>query len=137
MTVSSLRRQLRGRWGRGDYVNGSRTMKLPWGGRAIVDRDKLTTYCLNPGHPRGKHKARVFAAALGITAENVDELRSALLAAASTKEAQPTIADRFGDRYLIDFEFSGPAGTCIVRSLWILRRGDSAPRLTSCYVKQR
>lgn len=26
---------------------------------------KLTGYCLNPEHPRGKHKARVFASALG------------------------------------------------------------------------
>ena len=34
----------------------------------IVDRQKLTGYCLNPDHPRGKHKARVFAK-LGFTTE--------------------------------------------------------------------
>ncbi len=49
-------------------------MKLPGGNAAIVDRQKLTGYCLNPEHPRGKHKARVFAM-LGLTAENADELR--------------------------------------------------------------
>ena len=37
-------------------------MKMPGGEAAIVDLAKLTGYCLNPEHPRGKHKARVFAA---------------------------------------------------------------------------
>ena len=46
-------------------------MKMPDGDVAIVDRQKLTGYCLNPEHPRGKHKARVFAT-LGFTAENAD-----------------------------------------------------------------
>jgi hypothetical protein len=36
-------------------------MKLPNGDRAIVDLEKLRAYCLNPQHPRGRHKARVFA----------------------------------------------------------------------------
>jgi len=45
-------------------------MKLPGGEDAIVDPEKLTGYCLNPEHPRGKHKARVFATALGFTSEN-------------------------------------------------------------------
>jgi len=42
---------------------------------------------LNSEHPRGKHKARVFAT-LGITAENAEELRAALLTAAATADAQ-------------------------------------------------
>ncbi len=42
-------------------------MKLPNGERAVVDIIKLQDYCLNPAHPRGQHKARVFAAALGLT----------------------------------------------------------------------
>lgn len=58
-------------------------MKMPGGDAAIVDRENLTGYCLNPEHPRGKHKARILAAALGFTAENADELRVALLAAAA------------------------------------------------------
>ena len=36
-------------------------MKLPNGERAIVDCRKLDEYCLNPHHPRGRNKARVFA----------------------------------------------------------------------------
>lgn len=33
-------------------------MKMPGGDAAIVDREKLTGYCLNLEHPRSKHKAR-------------------------------------------------------------------------------
>ena len=72
-------------------------MKVPGGDAAIVDRQKLTGYCLNPEHPRGKHKARVFAT-LGFTAENADALRAALLMAAASGDAQPAASDQFGDR---------------------------------------
>jgi len=109
-------------------------MKLPGGDAAIVDPKKLTGYCLNPEHPRGKHKARVFAT-LGITAENANELRAALLKAAANVDAQPTASDRFGDRYVIEFEVRGQRGSGIVRSMWIVRRGETYPRLTSCFVK--
>jgi hypothetical protein len=40
-------------------------MKLPNAAQALVDLAKLRDYCLNPAHPRGRHKARVFATALG------------------------------------------------------------------------
>lgn len=110
-------------------------MRLPGGDNAIVDRDKLAGYCLNPEHPRGKHKAHVFATVLGYTLQNVDELRTALMEAAANGDAELTFSDRFGDRYVIDFQVTGPRGTGIVRSTWILRHGDDAPRLTSCYVK--
>jgi hypothetical protein len=41
-------------------------MSLPNGERAIVDERKLREYCLSAVHPRGRHKARVFASVLGI-----------------------------------------------------------------------
>ncbi len=110
-------------------------MKMPGGNAAIVDLKKLMGYCLNPEHPRGKHKARVFATALGFTAENSDKLRTALLTAAATADAQPGASDRFGDRYVIEFEIKGPRGTGVLRSTWIVRHGEHSPRLTSCFVK--
>ena len=109
-------------------------MRLPGGEAAIVERQKLTSYCLDRDHPRGKHKARVFAA-LDFTAENADELRSALLSAAATADAQQAGSDEFGDRYLLEFEIEGPRGAGVVRSSWIVRRGESIPRLTSCFVR--
>lgn len=43
-----------------------RRVKIPNAARAIVDIEKLRDYCLNPEHPRGRHKARVFARRLGL-----------------------------------------------------------------------
>ena len=110
-------------------------MRLPGGDKAIVEIEKLTEYCLNPEHPRGKHKARVFESVLGFTLANAEELREALLEAAVTEEATPGLDDRFGARYVIDFPADGPNGSGTLRSLWILRQGEDTPRLTSCYVK--
>ena len=56
-------------------------MRLPNAARAAIDIEKLRDYALNPEHPRGRHKARVFAAALGLTAVDSEELRDALFVA--------------------------------------------------------
>ncbi len=50
-------------------------MKLPNRDRAVVDLAKLRDYCLSEVHPRGKHKARVFRVALGLTTQDAEELR--------------------------------------------------------------
>ena len=110
-------------------------MKLPGGDNAIVDDQKLVGYCLDPEHPRGKHKARVFRRALGFTAAEADELRRLLLSAAANSDATHSDSDAFGDRYMVEFEANGPKGSGIIRSFWILRTGETTPRLTSCYVK--
>ncbi len=109
-------------------------MKLPNGDRAVVDLAKLRDYCLNPDHPRGRHKARVFASALGLTAARAADLQTALLEAARTADASASEADEYGQRYGVEFTMSGPAGTAAVQSAWIVRTGEDFPRLTSCYV---
>ena len=109
-------------------------MKLPNAGRAVVDLAKLRDYCLSAEHLRGKHKARVFAAALGLTADNAEDLRAALIAAARTEDATATDEDEYGQRYVLDFNMTGPAGEATVRSSWIIRTGEDFPRLTTCYV---
>jgi hypothetical protein len=40
------------------------TAGLPRGEDAVLDIRKIEDYCLSPLHPRGRHKARVFRAAL-------------------------------------------------------------------------
>jgi hypothetical protein len=50
-------------------------MKLPNGSKAVIPEGKLEDYCLNPFHPDGKHKAKVFEKALGITQEDSGELK--------------------------------------------------------------
>ena len=71
---------------------------LPNGDKAVVELEKLTEYCLNPEHPRGRHKARVFAASLGINVEQAETLREALIVAACTMPAVATDLDDFGQR---------------------------------------
>jgi hypothetical protein len=109
-------------------------MKLPSADRAVVDMAKLRGYCLNMTHRRGQHKARVFAAALGLTAEDAEFLRDALLNAAKSYDAVPNEEIEYGQLYVLDFPISRPVGRAMVRSGWIVRKGEDFPRLTSCYV---
>lgn len=108
--------------------------KLPNPEDAIVEVRKLRDYCLSPDHPRGRHKARVFASVLGLTADDAEEVREALLSAALSGEAAHTEEDGYGKRYVLDFEMKTDAGMATVRSGWIVRRGEDFPRFTSCWV---
>ena len=109
-------------------------MRLPNAERAVVDIVKLRDYCLSETHLRGRHKARVFKATLGVTADHAEELRQALLAAAVAEEAQLAYSDDFGARYTIDFELMSNGGRATIRSTWIVRTGEDFARLTTCYV---
>jgi hypothetical protein len=112
-------------------------MRLPNGEQAIVDLRKLRDYCLNPDSPRGRHKARVFAAALGLTAGDAPKLQMKLREIARTGNATLGEVDLYGQRYTIDFEMVTASGKAMIRSRWIVLRGKTAPRLTTCYVKKR
>ena len=112
-------------------------VKLPNGNRAIVDINKLRDYCLNTNHDEGKHKARVFASALGLRAVDAEWMRDQLLKAAAREDACPISSTRFGTLYMLDFELKTEAGSATVRSGWIIRHHEDFPRLTTCYVKQK
>ena len=109
-------------------------MKLPNPDRAVVDIAKLRAYCLNPGHPRGRHKARLFVAALGMSAADAQELQGLLLSAAKTYESAAGAKDRYGTRYTVDFPIVRADRRAMIRSLWIVRDGEDFARFTSCYV---
>ncbi len=109
-------------------------MKLPNGDKAIIDPRKLMDYSLNPDHDDGKHKALLFHALLGISRENGQVLLDALEQAASQGEAVAAKQDKYGQRYVLDFEFTGPTGAASVRSAWIIRTGEDVPRLVTCYI---
>jgi hypothetical protein len=112
-------------------------MKLPNPERAIVDLGKLRDYCLNEDHEEGKHKARVFAAALGIGADSAEWLRARVLEAALQQEAVLVSDTYFGSLYVLDFDLKTHVGDATIRSGWIIRRGESIPRLTTCYVRKK
>lgn len=109
-------------------------MKLPNADRAVIDIVKLQDYCLSSNHPRGRHKARVFATALGLTASNAEELKQAILSAILIEDATPTEQDGYGQRFVVDFIMVRQDRRAEVRTSWIIRAGENYPRLTSCYV---
>jgi len=109
-------------------------MKLPNAARAVVEIEKLRDYCLSVSHPRGRHKARVFATSLGITSENAEELRDAILSAVVSEDTTPTESDEYGQRYVVDFTMARQDRRADIRTAWIVRTGEDYPRLTSCYI---
>jgi uncharacterized protein DUF6883 len=109
-------------------------VKLPKGRQALIDPRKLADYCLSPDHDDGKHKARLFHELIGLTLENAQLLVDALGQAADTGDAVLGKLDKYGQRYVIDFEFAGPAENAMLRSAWIVRAGEDFPRLVTCYI---
>ena len=110
--------------------------KLSNADRAVVAIEKLTQYCLNPEHPHGGSKARVFRALLGLTIEHAETLRTALLEAAKMSEAIPKLEDKSGKRYEVVFTMQGPNGNhAEVTSGWIIDKREDFPRLTTCYIR--
>jgi hypothetical protein len=109
-------------------------VKVPSAERAVVDIRKLTDYCLSHEHPRGKHKARVFFSSLGMTSAHATELRDALLQEIATEECTVGAVDEYGARYIIDFTYARGGKEATIRSTWIIKVGETTPRLTSCFV---
>lgn len=108
--------------------------KLPHPEQAIVPIDKLSGYCLNPVHPDGKHKARVFKSALNLSIEDAETLRTALLDVVRREMSTPTKRNAYGQKYVIDFEMSHLGRTAEVRTIWIVRDNENFPRFVTCYI---
>jgi hypothetical protein len=112
-------------------------MRLPHADLAVIDIAKLRDYSLNPVHPEGKHKARVFAATLGFSVADVEKLRAMIVTAISREEATPGAADEHGERFVVDFGTQGLRGMVTIRTAWIVDRGEPVPRLVSCQLKRK
>lgn len=96
---------------------------------------KLRDYVLNPAHPQGGPKARVFAAVLGITRADWQYLRAQLLTQVRVTSATPRGSTKWGDLYEVLLNVRGRNGrTAQVRSGWIVRIDDERPHLTTAYV---
>lgn len=109
-------------------------MRLPNAEHAVVEVAKLRDYSLNSRHEAGKHKARVFKSALGLSADDAEWLRSEILAAAKTGEAVGRPDSPFGINFVLDIEVEREGRRAVVRTAWIVEFGTDFPRLTSCYV---
>jgi len=109
-------------------------MRLPGAARATIPTDKLVNYALDPNHPRGRHKARVFASALGIGAADWRYLHDQILEALADAPVRSTRITSFGVAYEVVVLIDGLNGATVpVVTTWIVERG-AAPRLTSTWV---
>lgn len=90
---------------------------------------------MNPAHPTGKHKARVFAAALGLDRSSAALFRSWLLNAARHNEAIPDVKDEYGQRFVILTKLSYNGRDALVRTAWIIRADRDIPEFLTAFVE--
>ena len=108
-------------------------MKLPQGGRALVEDAKVRDYLLSDEHPVGRFKARAFASA-GYRRENWQRLRDDLCTLGAVIEVVPGPADRFGQRFVGRGWLVGPADIPLpVVTVWLIPSAGEAPRLITAY----
>jgi hypothetical protein len=109
-------------------------MKLPHGESATIPIEKLIGYCLNPNHPSGKNKARVFVSILGITAENAEDLRELIVQAAIAGDVVQQEQTKFGVLYKVNWQIPGREHLTL-RTLWQITADSPNPRLISAFLK--
>ena len=111
-------------------------LKLPQANKATIDPAKLRDYALNADHePDGKHKARVFAAALGIRRDDWEYLRDQILERVASVPVGRVGQSPFGYEYEILIWVDGLNGKrASVLTAWLVE-GKNPPRLITTYVE--
>jgi hypothetical protein len=102
---------------------------------------KLTKYSMDPTNPRGKDKARVWKAALGMDKRHASQVERQVLEQLKSLPAEKSDVDEFGERFNVFVPVTGPNGRTVdVLSAWIYDRDQksgtisSKPRMINCYV---
>lgn len=116
-------------------VDEDGTRRLLGADHAQIDPNKVTGYALNPDHPVGGNKARVFDSALGFNQDNADDLMSQIQRGVTENEPVPGVVNEYGERFTVDIPVTGPKGSGVVRTGWIYDPGSTTPRMTTLFVK--
>ena len=108
-------------------------MKLPNVHLALVEREKIVGYLLNPAHRYGASKARFFSD-FGFTAQAWETLAEALRIHGQRHEVAKARKTPFGPRYEVEGRLDAPDGRQPrVRTVWQLDASQVAPRLITAY----
>lgn len=107
--------------------------------RAQMNVGKLSAYALDPDHPRGGNKARVFASALGLGPQDAQWLRDQVMQQLSTTAALVKPGTQYGQRFDAVVPIEGRNGrTVAVKTVWQYDYTgggiSTAPRLITMYV---
>jgi len=112
-------------------------MAIPNLDRATIDPEKLAEYLLNAAHPRGGAKARYFLR-YGFAPANPEALAVALRAQARAAGEVTVETRATGVFYVAIGEIDAPDGRRpLIRSVWEIRTGETAPRLVTAFRHRR
>ena len=109
---------------------------VPRAESAEIPEDRLHDYALDPDHPRGRHKARVFSSLLGIGSADWTYLRDQIL---ERLTESPVTAVRpkapYGIEYEVRIMIEGLNGeTHPIITGWLVAE-ERPPRLLTAYVE--
>lgn len=108
-------------------------MNLPNAHLAVVEREKIVDYLLNPAHRHGASKARFFAS-FGYRAPAWEALADVLRTHGQRHRVSKVRETGFGPRYEVEGEIAAPDGRRPrVRTVWQVDEGEIAPRLLTAY----
>jgi len=106
-------------------------VKLPHADQLRVDREKITDYLLSMAHQEGAGKAEFFAR-FGFHPADWKVLANALRKHGASHPVVKTVASSHGTRYAVEGELESPDGrNPRVRTVWIVEKGSTAPRLVT------
>ena len=106
-------------------------VRLPFAGKAVIPDRKIRDYVLNPGHPKGQHKARIIEAATGFRRDDADTVQQQIADGVMSAPVSHEWSDLFGARYEVRLDITGPSGTLVVKTAWIVKVGDNVPRFVT------
>ena len=108
-------------------------MKLPNANQVLVQREKITEYLLNAAHPDNNGKAEFFES-FGFRLADWEMLADAFRRAALNGEVIQHLETSHGVKYVLNTAMETPSGKSpLVRTVWIIDRGRSFPRLVTAY----
>lgn len=108
-------------------------MKIRNADAAIVAQEKIRDYLLNAAHPDNGGKAAFFIS-LGFQSEDWGSLAIAFRELARRTKVAAQFESMHGAKYILDGRIQSPSGRSpIVRTIWIIDRGDDIPRLVTAY----
>jgi uncharacterized protein YukE len=96
-----------------------------------IDSNKITGYAMNPDHPVGRNKYRVIHSATGLDVADAAAIEEQIRDGVRNGHPLLGIANQYGQRWAVDVPLSGPSGTIMVRTAWIVDIGSTVPRLVT------
>lgn len=108
-------------------------MRTPHADAAIVTREKIVGYLLNPLHPDSAGKAWFFTRA-GYRVDEWQVFARALQDLVAGCDVKHFVDSVHGTKYIVDGLLNPPVGRPIhVRTVWIVDDGEQVPRLITAY----